>query len=172
MGRCPPSNNAHAVIVSLLIGAATHIIWDAFTHENALTDYLTWLSTPLLTLDDYQIMPFRVFQHAGTVAGLALIGWWVYRWYKTTSPIQQLAWQPNSIIQRCALLLIILIPGLAGLFYTYINMPSSNVLFGLHSLQHGIKFGIVGGGAVFIITSAVVGVFYQWLLHRDIKSTN
>ncbi|WP_158278921.1 DUF4184 family protein [Leucothrix arctica] len=169
LGRCPPSNNAHAVIVSILIGAATHIIWDAFTHENALTDSLTWFSTPLLKLDGYQIMPFRVFQHVSTVGGLVLLGWWIYRWYKMTTPMQQLAWQPSLITQRCALLLILLIPGLAGLFYTYINMPSSNVLWGLHSLQHGIKFGIVGGGAVFIITSAIVGVFYQWLLYRENK---
>jgi hypothetical protein len=171
LGRCPPSKNAHAVIVSILIGAATHIVLDAFTHENALTDYLTWFSTPLLTLDDWEIMPFRVVQHVGTVVGLVFIGWWIYRWYSETLPVENIVWQPSSTVRIGALLLIIVIPGIAGMFYTYKNMPSSDVLFGLHSLQHGIKFGIVGGGAVFIITSAVVGFFYQWLLYRDQNST-
>lgn len=167
LGRCPPSNNSHAVIASILIGAATHIIFDAFTHENALTSAITWFSTPLMTLDGHPVMPFRIVQHAGTVIGLMLIAWWIFRWYRETPPTTKLIWQPSPRIWWCALLAIIMIPAIAGLIVTYQNMPSSDVLFGLHSLQHGIKFGIVGGGTVFIITSAVVGIFYQYLLYRD-----
>ena len=171
LGRCPPSNNTHALILSILIGAATHIIFDAFTHENALTSYFTWISTPLLTLDGHPIMPFRVIQHGGTIIGLVLIGWWIFKWYKATAAKEVVAWQPSKLVRISTLLLIIIIPGIAGLIVTYQNMPSSDVLFGLHSLQHGIKFGIVGGGAVFIITTAVIGLFYQLLLYRDNKNS-
>jgi len=172
LGRCPPCNNAHAVIVSILIGAATHIIWDAFTHENAITGAITWFSTPLMTLDGHPVMPFRLFQHASTVGGLMVLFWWIYRWFKTTAVKAEVVWQPNKNVRIATLLLIGVICGAAGLYFTYINMPSSDVLFGLHSFQHGVKFGIVGGGAVFIITTAAIGVFYQYLLYRDLRSSN
>ena len=133
---------------------------------------MTWFSTPLLTLDGYPVMPFRLFQHASTVLGLMLLLWWIYRWYQKTSPKADLAWQPSNKVRLATLFTIISIPSLAAMYFTYKNTPSSDVLFGLHSLQHGIKSGIVGGGAVFILTTAAIGIFYQYLLYRDHKILN
>ena len=166
-GQCPPMHNGHIIIVSLLIGAATHIIWDAFTHENAIPQYIEFLRTPLMTLDNWQIMPFRVLQHLSTVLGLMLLLWWIWRWFYETETKESAVWQPTPIIRTITLLTLIFVPMVVGLYNAYINTPNNKVLFGLHDLQFGLKSGIVSGAIALIVTSSVLGLFYQWLLFRQ-----
>jgi len=166
LGRCPPMNNGHALIISILIGAWTHIIWDAFTHADAIPRYIEPLRTPLLTLDNWEIMPFRVIQHLSTVLGLMLLLWWIWRWYIDAADTKTIAWQPSPTIRYTTLFLLILVPTLVALYFAYTNTPDNKVLYGLHDLQLGLKFGIVSGGIALIITSSVIGLFYQALLLR------
>ena len=167
LGQCPPSNNSHAIIVSLLIGAATHIILDAFTHERHFPQYIELLRTPLATLDGYPIMPFRVLQHLGTVFGSLLMMWWIWRWFRSAPDIQSKVWLPTPTARFASLCLLMLIPALVGMFFIYNNTPNKGVLFGLHDIQLGLKYGIVAGGAALIVTAGILGVFYQWLLYRS-----
>ena len=175
LGRCPPMNNGHAIILSILIGAATHIIWDAFTHADGIPQYIVPLSTPLLTLDNWEIMPFRILQHLGTILGLMLLLWWIWRWFWETEMANTIAWRPTPTIRYITLFLLILIPMLVALSFAYTNTPDNQVLYGLHDLQLGLKFGIVSGGIALIITSSLLGIFYQWLLYKKkntLKSSN
>ena len=55
-----PSTPWHAVIVSLMVGALTHLAWDAVTHL-------------------YAYRGFYVLQHASTVLGTAFVVWWCCR---------------------------------------------------------------------------------------------
>ena len=52
----------HAVIASLLVGALTHLVWDALTHTN-----------------DHTIQGPNWFQHANTALGSVILGWWIWR---------------------------------------------------------------------------------------------
>lgn len=165
LGQCPPLTNAHAIIVSILIGAATHVIWDAFTHERHMPQYIELLRTPLATLDGYPIMPFRVLQHLGTVIGTPLLLWWIWKWFRTAPDIQTKVWLPKPTVRFLALFLLVLIPALVGMLFIYQNTPNKGVLFGLHDIQLGIKSGIVAGGAALIVTSSLLGIVYQWLLY-------
>ncbi|PID45187.1 MAG: hypothetical protein CSB47_09775 [Proteobacteria bacterium] len=167
LGKCPPLTNAHAIIISLLIGSATHLLWDAFTHERHFPQYIELLRTPLMSLDGYPIMPFRVLQHLSTIFGTLLILWWSWRWFKTAPDLPEAMWLPSPSIRYLAIFLLVLIPTLVGIYFIYHNMPNKGVLFGLHDIQHGIKFGIVSGGAALIITSGTLGLFYQALLFHS-----
>ncbi len=167
LGQCPPLNNGHAIIISLLIGSVTHIVWDAFTHERAIPQYIELLRTPLATIDNWEIMPFRVIQHLSTVLGLMLLLWWIWRWYCETPAQDKIAWQPTALIRKITLAILVLIPTIVGLYFAYTNTPDNKVLFGLHDLQLGLKFGIVSGAIALIITSSILGIFYQWMLFRQ-----
>ncbi len=57
-----PKAHWHAVIVSLLVGALTHLAWDALTHTN-----------------DHTIHGPNWFQHANTALGSAVLAWWIWR---------------------------------------------------------------------------------------------
>ncbi|MGB1309916.1 MAG: DUF4184 family protein [Leucothrix sp.] len=167
LGRCPPMRNAHTLIVSILIGAATHILWDAFTHEDSFPMYIELLRTPVATLDNWEIMPFRILQHFSTVFGLMLLLWWIGQWFRTSKTADAVIWQPDPTIRYITLFLLILIPLLVGSYFAYTNTPDNPVLYGLHDLQLGLKFGIVSGAVALIITSSVLGIFYQWLLFKQ-----
>lgn len=64
-----PPRPWYAVVMSLLIGAGTHLLWDALTHSNAhVVDGVNWS------------------QHASTVAGSAILGWWSWRKIRAVPP--------------------------------------------------------------------------------------
>jgi Domain of unknown function (DUF4184) len=57
-----PAAPWHAVMISLLAGALTHIVWDALTHSN-----------------DHAVDGHNWLQHASTALGTAVLAWWTWR---------------------------------------------------------------------------------------------
>ncbi|MEV7095759.1 DUF4184 family protein [Amycolatopsis sp. NPDC051045] len=64
------------IALSLVLGAATHVGWDAFTHESGGPSFLR---IPIVTGVDVG----RLIQLVSTLAGAAVLGWWLWRWYRT-----------------------------------------------------------------------------------------
>ncbi|MBE8516526.1 DUF4184 family protein [Amycolatopsis sp. H6(2020)] len=63
------------IALSLVLGAATHVGWDAFTHENGGPAFLR---IPLVTGVDVG----RLIQLVSTLGGAAVLAWWLWRWYR------------------------------------------------------------------------------------------
>ena len=63
------------VLVSLVLGIATHLVWDSFTHGDG---YVVTHVPPLSTTVVGDLTWARLLQHVSTVAGLAIIG--IYLW--------------------------------------------------------------------------------------------
>ncbi|HEX5018530.1 MAG TPA: DUF4184 family protein, partial [Actinomycetes bacterium] len=70
------------LVMASAIGAATHILWDAFTHEGRFGV----MAVPMLQAPDVvgPLAAYRVLQYASSIVGLALIGWSLVRWYRQT----------------------------------------------------------------------------------------
>jgi hypothetical protein len=87
----PISNIAQfaLVLLSILIGVATHILWDSFTHPN-FWPYRHWrFLHRTVQLPVYGPMEYlRVLQHGSTVVGGAVLLLWFWHWFRTTAPIQ------------------------------------------------------------------------------------
>lgn len=67
------------VVFSMLIGAASHLIWDGFTHEHALfVDLIPWLNTRYYVLGR-PVIAYRMVQHLSTLVGGAVLLWAVGR---------------------------------------------------------------------------------------------
>ena len=76
------------VLASIIIGAATHILWDSFTHPFFWPDqYLHFLhrtiQLPLLG----QVRYTKFFQHLSTLVGLVVLAFWIRHWYRHTPPL-------------------------------------------------------------------------------------
>lgn len=57
------------VIISIILGTASHIFWDAFTHPTGFfAERITFLSY-IINFDGMMIPVYKLFQHGGTVAG-------------------------------------------------------------------------------------------------------
>ncbi|MEJ8802155.1 DUF4184 family protein [Pontibacter sp. H249] len=61
------------VIASILVGAASHLLWDSFTHEHGFfVDAIPSLSSSIL-IGSWQLPVYKVLQHSSTVVGGFLI---------------------------------------------------------------------------------------------------
>ncbi len=76
------------IVISILVGIATHILWDSFTHVN------TWLYElwPLLHEPVYvpvlgTLPVYKALQHGSTVAGLFVLFLWLALWYRRSNPV-------------------------------------------------------------------------------------
>lgn len=72
---------------AVILGAATHVLWDSFTHANApMVDQIPLLESNAIELFGRQFPLFRFLQHVSTVVGLvALAAWAVWRRRSGTS---------------------------------------------------------------------------------------
>jgi len=65
---------------AILVGAATHILWDSFTHRGTvIVDALPGLHSVAFYYHGWRIRWFVVLQHLSTVAGMAILLIWAYR---------------------------------------------------------------------------------------------
>jgi hypothetical protein len=69
------------VMLSVLAGAATHVLWDAFTHSHGRVGRtVPLLTTHLFSVAGSEITLATVLQYGSGAAGLALLAWWSWRW--------------------------------------------------------------------------------------------
>jgi hypothetical protein len=95
------------VLLSILIGVATHILWDSFTHPD-FWPYQHWqFLHRTVQLPVYGSMEYlRVIQHGSTVLGAAVLLLWFWSWFRRTVPMQpETATYPREN-HRVALLVI------------------------------------------------------------------
>lgn len=83
--RAMPAVPWGAVVVSLMCGAATHLLWDAFTHDRgAGVVAFPILKSHLFSIGTYHVYTFKILQHASALIGLALLTFWLWRWLAKT----------------------------------------------------------------------------------------
>lgn len=79
-GKALPSASGPLILLSLLLGIATHLAWDALTHYSFLTVFLVpSLSSHLFSVGEYHVYPYKLLQHASTLAGTLLVWRWIWR---------------------------------------------------------------------------------------------
>jgi hypothetical protein len=66
--------------IAVILGAATHITWDAFTHGNTpVIEALPFLRVTALEIGGYTMPLYKLLQHLSTLFGLAMLCVWVWR---------------------------------------------------------------------------------------------
>lgn len=100
------------VLVSLLIGAASHIAWDAFTHPNTAVVRHVALLRMQVALGDYSVPLFKVLQHMSSLVGFIVIAAYVRHWLATTEAAP--SHRPLSGRRGLYVLLVVALAGLGG----------------------------------------------------------
>jgi hypothetical protein len=75
-----PAAPWHRVVMGLLAGIATHLVWDAFTHRGhfVFVEAVLFPGVPV----------YRALQHASTVLGCVLLGGWLWRKLRVRPPAE------------------------------------------------------------------------------------
>jgi hypothetical protein len=103
------------IVASILLGIATHLLWDSFTHPTMWL-YHHWLflsrtvRLPLLGTAEY----CKVFQHASTVFGIGVLVVWFTRWYRATEPCSGARRSPLATAQKARIIFIVAVIALLG----------------------------------------------------------
>jgi hypothetical protein len=76
------------LVISILVGVFTHIVWDSFTHTNTVP-YRTWpflrqrVNVPLLR--SFHI--YKLLQHGSTILGICLLCVWIWAWWRSAAAV-------------------------------------------------------------------------------------
>lgn len=74
-------------LAGLLLGAATHVLWDSFTHASGLAvNLLPALQATVLTVGSRQMHVYNLLQHASTALGLLAMLLVYRRWLGQSPP--------------------------------------------------------------------------------------
>jgi hypothetical protein len=121
----------HAVVVSLLAGALTHLAWDALTHSN-----------------DHAIHGHNWLQHANTALGTGILAWWL--WHKLRrAPVAAPPAQLSSLARACTILA--LVGAMAISAWCSADWPALDLAALKRFLRSGGIAGLEGlGAAVFV----------------------
>jgi len=110
----PPARFAW-IVLSMLIGIATHLLWDSFCH------YRTWPYRHWKFLRIHIELPhagdiamYKLLEYASSFLGLAVIAIWVWNWYRTTRPSSSPAAEPFSAEQKRVMAAILSALAIAG----------------------------------------------------------
>jgi len=118
------------ILASLLVGIATHLAWDNFTHPH------TWLNRHWAFLQDLSTLPivgpvphYKILQHLSTLLGLGLLCAWFANWYRTTAPVVA-AWPPGlrrfSAARKAYTVIQIVVIATAGSFVRVLASLDAN----------------------------------------------
>lgn len=131
------------VLLSILVGIATHILWDSFTHPN-FWPYQHWqflhrtFDFPVYGSMEY----LRVLQHASTILGALALALWFWLWFLRTPPIEPEPAPSPRKHRRSALVLISVVA------------LSAAVLRGFELLQPGSPY--YGTGRKELLARAII----------------
>lgn len=81
-----PRKRFGLLLLSLLVGSLTHVIWDSFTHDYGLTvEQFALLRIPIGSMPLYTIL-----QYLSSILGVGILLYWFIRWLPTASQSDQL----------------------------------------------------------------------------------
>lgn len=144
------------VAFSILIGSATHILWDWFTHPRYwLYEHWEFLrrtaTVPILGQQQY----CHILQYISSVVGILLILGWSVRWYRSSSPGNADLDRRGIFVTRCVLAGGLVIAIVAG----FVRAVATGMPHGIHGSQRFTTESVVTAITVFCLEVIVYGFF-------------
>lgn len=141
-------------VFSLLVGIATHILWDAFTHSR------TWITDNVNLLDKVLLLPLfgprpldDILQYFSSAFGLVVILLWYIHWYRNTPPVHS---RPDAqTADRIAIAGSFLIAMIVAL----VRAATFGTPNGIHGLQRFMTDAAITAITVLWIEIVIYGVF-------------
>lgn len=104
-----------AICVAMLIGIATHILWDSFTHHHGWTyNHWMFLHQPLHLPFGRRSNVYKFLQFASSAVGLAILLGWFLHWYRVCPPDSRHRGGSLSRGRRWGIIALLAAIGLAG----------------------------------------------------------
>jgi membrane-bound metal-dependent hydrolase YbcI (DUF457 family) len=100
-----PAARFALILLSLLLGIATHIAWDSFTHANRWPSrHWQFLSRTVHVPILGTVPIFKALQHGSSLIGMGILAVWGIYWYLVTKPSSVPAGKSLSAMRKFATL--------------------------------------------------------------------
>jgi len=154
-----------SVLVSLLLGAATHSAWDSFTHGGSagVGEWLPVIETRLFTVSGYTVYVFSVLQHLSTTVGMTVLAVWIWRWYQRAPQADVAVQGLMSSTRRALLAVIALVVVIAASAAAASRPPAEPTLRHLQPLARRV---VVSSLTALVGAVTVYAVGWHWLRSR------
>lgn len=136
------------------VGAATHLLWDSFTHPGRWGPrHIEWLRTEHGGLEG-----LKWVQYASGVVGLAIVLWVVVGYLRSLDPLPETRRAP--VLPAAVLPSVIAVSLLVGLVSTVRSVPQ-----GFHAMAfNGVVDSLI---AVVVVGAATCLVWHAWRLRQS-----
>ncbi len=141
------------ILLSLLAGSITHVVWDSFTHDYGwMVEQFAVLSIPVGGTPLYAIL-----QNLSTLVGIGLLAYWFLRWLPT-------AHQSDELPRRFSgkVLTLFLVPGAITLAAVEGGIIYSRLMGGSGLVRGHFLIGSIIVSAGFIISFFVGAYCLAW----------
>ena len=156
-GRLPDVPR-YIVVVSVIIGAVTHILWDSFTHARGIfVQALPPLQTTLVTVGGYSLHTYKLLQHGSTIAGLGLLIYWATKRSPQNDAIGASPRQLPSSYRAGVVMMLTTLPLTVGLA----SGLNGNGGAWLQQLQEFLRSVVVATGGAVIAFWVIAGIVYR-----------
>ncbi|HSJ97248.1 MAG TPA: DUF4184 family protein [Myxococcota bacterium] len=121
-----------AVAVSILVGALSHVVWDALAHATGpVAELFPFLDTLLFTVAGYPVQVYRVVLHGSSLIGTLLLLRWSLHWMRRAEPAGSAPPRLSPTLR------IVILAGLLGMA-SLVALPQAQVprRVNLRSLQN------------------------------------
>ena len=171
-----PSSALALIALNILIGAATHISWDSFTHppHGLPLAIASFMQIVLIQFNGYTFYVFRLLQHLSTLIGIGFILYWMKQWYATTIPTPQNIWMPPLFFQQLSRLTLLAMPLIVGIYAGYLSasyLITNSHSSVLYNTIMALRDVIIYGGQALLVTWILLGVLYLSLKTIHLKQT-
>jgi hypothetical protein len=96
-----PLKHFGLILLSLLVGSLTHVIWDSFTHEYGwIVEQFAFLKIPIDGTPLYTIL-----QNLSSIIGIIVLLYWFIRWFQTAPQSDQLPARFSNLVRNIFLVL-------------------------------------------------------------------
>jgi hypothetical protein len=156
-------HNIAFVLLAVLLGATTHLVWDAFTHADTLATQLwPFLDAPLLTRGRHVLRVYEVLQHGSTLVGLGALTFFSWRWHQRTPPRQNVEGKKGLMTwEKVALASCLVVPSAVGAIHTGLSEVHWDI--SLLTLQTFLSYGAVAGIGIFSTALLILGLLWPWV---------
>ena len=145
-----------SIILSLSLGAFTHIAWDSLTHLQGWTvQQLPVLSAPVIEIAQVSIRLYKILQHGSTVFGAALLLYWYLKWLKQ-APTQPINLSVPLLSTRTKLYIIIIIglgATIGAIVYSFLVPP--------YSIHQFLLQTVIVAVAILFVEVIIFGIFWH-----------
>lgn len=154
------------IILGLLLGSSTHLIWDGITHPDGfIARHVIWLQLPI-NISNFDSMPLaRFLQYASSLLALCYLGWFIQKHLQPVAGHKVLQNNmPIIIVKKWQSLLIICLVCAGSLFYGWHGVLKSQGMWAGNTylfLARLLVSVLQGAAGVFILYAFAYQLLYR-----------